>query len=244
MSTSLHAVAPDPAAVINELLRPGIIRAHFQPIVRLADSAVVAYEALARMDHPLQWGPDRYLEMAASIGPRDELELACMRAASLAGAPPNGAMLFVNVSPGLLSNPAALAMRADFPVGLVLELTEQAIVDDYDELRKTARHWKAQGVRIAVDDLGSGWSTLRHVVQLRPDVIKIDQSLISGVDRFRSQRALVCSMVAFAREAGCTVVAEGVERPEELQVLREAEVPLVQGVLLARPGPPWPEAEL
>jgi diguanylate cyclase (GGDEF)-like protein len=230
------------SAVLDELLLGDSIDVVVQPIVRLADSEIVAFEALSRMKHPNGRSPEPYLHMAAGLGRRDELELACLEAIAGLGDPPHDALLFVNVSPMLLSSPRAMELRDDLPRGLVLELTEQAEVDDYKALRTAVEIWKSQGARIAVDDLGSGWSSFRHVIQLQPDFIKIDRSLIMGVDHYRSKRALVCSMVAFAREAGCTVVAEGVERPEELQVLREAEVSLVQGYLLAHPAPRWPSA--
>ena len=100
--------------------------------------------------------------------------------------------------------------------------------------------WKAVGARIAVDDMGSGWSSMRHVIQLRPDFIKIDRSLIDHIDADRSKRALTCALVAFGREAGCAVIAEGVERREELEALLEADVAYAQGYLLARPAPAWP----
>jgi putative methionine-R-sulfoxide reductase with GAF domain len=95
-------------------------------------------------------------------------------------------------------------------------------------------------VRIAIDDAGAGYSSLRHVIELTPDFLKLDRELVRDLDRDRNRRALVSAMSAFAAEVGTSVIAEGVETAEELEVLRDAEVDLVQGYLLARPGLPWP----
>jgi len=236
-----RAVEDDGPAGLVELLAPGAITCVVQPIVRVTDGAIVAYEALARMGAGRP-APDRCLELAESFGLRQELELACLVAASRCGAPPGDALLCVNASPALLQHPLALSVREELPAHLVVELTEQAAVDDYDSLRDAIAVWKAHGVLIAVDDMGSGWASLRHVIQLQPDFIKLDRSLISEVDRSAGKRALVAAMVAFGRESGCSIIAEGVERGEELATLRDADVTLVQGYLLARPAPPWPGA--
>jgi diguanylate cyclase (GGDEF)-like protein len=232
----------EPAALgslVDRLLEPGTVTAVYQPIVNLLDDTVLGYEALARMPGPPDLPPDGWLAVAAAEGRRHELETACMLAAASAGTPPHHAALFVNVGPDFLANPHAIALRRALPERLVLELTEREAVEDYDMLRESIAAWRERGVRIAIDDTGSGWSTLRHVVQLQPDFIKLDRSLIAGVDRDRSKRALVCAMVAFARESGSVVIAEGVERRDELTALVDAEVTLVQGWLLARPGAPW-----
>lgn len=227
---------------VGELFVPGAVRSHVQPIVRILDGRIVAYEALARMDIEPGLGPDRWLAAAEAVGQRDELELACLAAAAQIGRPPGGETLFVNVGLALLAHPLALELRNHLPQRLVLELSERDAVDDYGRLAELLAAWRARGVGIAVDDVGSGWSSLRHVVQLRPDYIKLDRSLVCDADTDRSRQALMHAMVAFARESGCTVIAEGVERSEELDVLREAGVALVQGYLLARPAPPWPMA--
>jgi diguanylate cyclase (GGDEF)-like protein len=228
-------------ADVADLLARGRVRAVFQPIVRLSDGKIVGYEGLARMDAARDLTPDAWLDLAEAAGLREELELACLEAIAEVGPPPGETLLFVNASAALLSHPFTMSMRGRLPDRLVIELTERERVLDYESLRAQILSWQASGVRLAIDDTGSGWSTLRHVVQLRPDFIKLDRSLVSGVDRDRNSRALVCALAAFARESGATVVAEGVERSEELEVLREADIDLAQGYLFARPGPAWPE---
>ncbi|HVC68996.1 MAG TPA: EAL domain-containing protein [Acidimicrobiales bacterium] len=149
--------------------------------------------------------------------------------------------LFVNASPSTISDPAFLALRDDLPDRLVLELTEQEAVEDDDDLRGRLAGWLGRGFRLAVDDAGAGYSSLRHIVELSPDYLKLDRELIRGIDEDPNRRALMRAVVAFAREVGTSVIAEGVETRGELDVLRDADVHLVQGYLLARPAPPWPQ---
>ncbi|HVC25963.1 MAG TPA: EAL domain-containing protein [Acidimicrobiales bacterium] len=231
-------------ATVDGLCVPGVIRAVAQPIVRVSDLAIVGYEALARMPSRVRRPPDWWLERAGELGQRARLEIACWRAIAELGTPPDDALLFVNVSPDVLVEPDLLALRDLLPERLVIEVTEQAAVEDYLGLRDDLVPWLSRNARLAIDDTGAGHSSLRHVVELLPDFVKIDRSLVSGIAGDRNRRALVHSLVAFAREVGATVVAEGVETADELAVLRAAQVHLVQGYLLARPGPAWPQAVL
>ena len=145
----------------------------------------------------------------------------------------------MNLSPSLLADPLALDLLDELPERLVIELTEQEAVE-------TTRPppgpgpLALPGVRIAIDDTGAGYSSLRHVIELTPDFLKLDRELVRDIDKDRNRRALVRAVAAFASEVGTSVIAEGVETAAELEVLRDAEVDLVQGYLLARPGPAWP----
>jgi EAL domain-containing protein (putative c-di-GMP-specific phosphodiesterase class I)/putative methionine-R-sulfoxide reductase with GAF domain len=226
---------------IKRLCESGRLRAVVQPVVRTSDGAILGYEALARMPiEPLQ-PPNWWLERAEELGMRAELELACLVAAAALGDPPSDRMLFVNVSPSTLTDPRALCLLDSLPSKLVIEVTEQEAVADYEELRKHLAPWLSQGVRLAVDDTGAGYSSLRHVIELKPDFLKLDRELVREVDRDRNRLALIRAVVAFASEVGTSVIAEGVETQAELDTLREAEVQLVQGYLLAKPGEPWPQ---
>ena len=239
----LEAELGNPAAVrdaVERLCEPGIVQAFVQPGVRTADQLVVGYEALARMPVQPERPPDWWLARADDVGLRSQLEIACLRAAITLGPTPDDRLLFVNLSPSLLADPMALALLDELPDRLVVELTEQEAVDDYGELRRDLAPWLARGVRIAIDDTGAGYSSLRHVIELTPDFLKLDRELVRDLDNDRNRRALVSAVAAFASEVGTSVIAEGVETATELDVLRDAEVDLVQGYLLARPGPPWP----
>ena len=236
-------VSRDLRRAVECLCEPGVIEAVVQPIVRPADMVVVGYEALARMPVTPHNPPDWWLDVAAQFDLRHRLEMACLVAATGLGPPPDGRVLFVNASPSTIADPIILRLRDELPQRLVIELTEQEAVEDYDQLRGHLAGWLERGVRIAVDDAGAGYSSLRHVMELSPDYLKLDRELVRGIDDDPNRRALMRAVVAFAREVGTSVIAEGVETRGELDVLREAEVHLVQGYLLARPGPPWPEID-
>jgi len=212
-----------------------------QPIVRLDDAVVVAYEALARVRSGPRQSPDWWLARAEEAGMRPRLELAFLESAALLGPPPGDAWLFVNLSPMALAEPALLRLRSRLPDRLVVEITEQAAVDDYAALKEQLEPWVISRARLAIDDTGAGYSSLRHVVELSPDFLKLDRSLVRDIDNDRNRHALVRAMVAFAREVGTSVIAEGVETVGELSALRAAEVPLAQGHLLGRPGTAWPQ---
>ena len=228
---------------IQQLCEPGVVQSVVQPVVRPSDHLIVGYEALARMPLEPSRPPDWWLAKAEQFGLRRDLEVACLAAAAELGAIPDERLLFVNLSPSLLADPGALRLLDDLPERLVIELTEQEAVADYCLLRHDLEPWLARGVRIAIDDTGAGYSSLRHVIELTPDFLKLDRELVRDLDSDRNRRALVSAMAAFASEVGTSVIAEGVETETELDILCEAEVHLVQGYLLARPGPAWPTVD-
>lgn len=232
------------AGDVVDLLGRRAVHAVFQPVVAM-DGAIVGYEALARMDGGPDGPdapPDVWLAAADEAGLRSELEVLCIHAALDHGLPPGGALLFVNLSPSALAVPAALHAADGLHHRLVLELSESEIISDYEATRDHLLAWTALGTRVAIDDTGSGYASLRHVVQLSPDFIKLDRSLVDGLEHDRNRRALARALVAFAGELGAAVVAEGVERAGELEFLRAVGIGLVQGYLVGRPGPPWPAA--
>jgi diguanylate cyclase (GGDEF)-like protein len=225
--------------VIEALLGDGALRPVFQPIVRVADGGTVGYEALCRSAEPLPGTPSDWFGLASAIGRRVELERACLHAIGAAGDPPDGALLFVNVSPALLMSPGAERLRRLLPRRLVLELTERDQIEDLAGLQEALEPWVRSGARLAIDDAGAGYSSLKQIVQLRPEFLKLDRSLITGIEQDHHRQAMVAALAGFASEIGANLVAEGVETPGELAWLRASEVTLVQGFLLARPAPPW-----
>jgi diguanylate cyclase (GGDEF)-like protein len=232
------------AAHIQRLLEPGSIEPVYQPIVRLTDLQAVGYEGLARFpyaDGMSHLPPDVTLAAAGEIGLREDLEVACWAAMANAGAPPAGRLLFVNISPDALGHPGLLALADKLPSRLVIEITEQRAVQDYEALREQLAPWVARGAAVAIDDAGAGYASLEHVVEMRPDFLKLTRGLIAEIDKDANRQALLRALAAFAGEVGATIVAEGVERREELEVLREAEVGLAQGWLFGKPAAPWPD---
>ena len=214
------------------------VRVVFQPVVRLADGATVGYEALARLgergDPPGPW-----FQLARELGLGMELELTCLTAIAELGLPPDDALLFVNVGPATLLHPRMAELCGPLSNRLVVELTEHDEIDDYSALRPALERWSSRGVRLAVDDTGAGYSTLRHVLELAPHFLKLDRSVIGGLDDHAPRRALVAALVTFADEVGTTIIAEGVERWEEAEALRDVGVHLAQGFVFGRPDEPW-----
>jgi len=214
-----------------------------QPIVDLRSGAIHAYEALARFGIPGDLTTGELFALAERVGMREELDLACL-GCGLALLPrrPPGTRLTVNVSSQLLADPRALELLAGQPdlQGLVLEITEEALVRDYAALQLALAPLVERGVRVAVDDMGAGYSGLRHAIDLHPAYLKLDRALVRGIDRDPKRAALVDALLRYAQHAGSHIVAEGVETEGELETLVRLGVPLAQGFLLARPGPPWP----
>lgn len=217
----------------------GNLRTEFQPIVDLACGAVVGVEALARFPGDPTRGPATWLAEASEVGLRVPLERAALELALAAtDGLDDGLFLAVNISPDVLVAPGALdGLSADMARRLVVEVTEHAAVRDYDHLRRVLAPLRAQGTRLAVDDAGEGFASFRHILLLEPDLIKIDASLTQDLVEHRGRRALVSALTAFAAETGATVVAEGIERVEDLKTLRAVGAALGQGYLLGRPAP-------
>jgi PAS domain S-box-containing protein len=213
----------------------------YQPIVRIADGRVGGIEALARFDAQPQHPPDVWFTEAEELGLGEQLEILAVRRAAVAlGSLSSDQYLSLNVSAATLCSDSVLRFLLEPGVPserIVFELTEHAIVGDYDELADQLIKLRRLGARLAVDDAGAGYASLRHILRLRPDFIKLDRAVTTSVDSDPVRRALTAAMVAFAEEVGALLIAEGVERPEELEALASVGVPYAQGYLLGRPGP-------
>jgi EAL domain-containing protein (putative c-di-GMP-specific phosphodiesterase class I)/CheY-like chemotaxis protein len=216
---------------------------HFQPIVDLTTGAIVGSEALARfLDEPDRPPNERFRE-AADVGLGVELELAAIRSAlAEVGNVPAGTYISVNASHRVAMHRGLLGLLDEAPVErLVVEITEHEPVEDYDAFTSALRLLRERGVRIAIDDAGAGFSSLRHTLRLAPDIVKLDISITRDIDTDRGRRALASAMISFADEMGMVIVAEGVETEAERATLKELRVPFGQGYLFAKPGPlPYP----
>jgi EAL domain-containing protein (putative c-di-GMP-specific phosphodiesterase class I)/ActR/RegA family two-component response regulator len=224
---------------IRHLLADRCLRIEYQPIFELSGGAMVGMEALARFDFAPAMAPAAWFSEAAEVGLLEEMELAAIEAA-LQGLPriPHGIYLSLNVSPALAASPQLKESLGNAPPErLVLELTEHAPVDDYQALGEVLAPLRAGEARVAIDDVGSGFASLRHVLCLDPELIKLDMTMTRGIDREEGRLALVAALVTYAARVGAGVVAEGVETRAELRALHDAGVQFAQGFLLARPGP-------
>ena len=208
---------------------------HLQPIVRLDGGEVVAVEALTRFADS---APEALFGEAATFGLGAALERAAIEAAFEAARPlPPDVALSVNVSADALHHDAALReLLAAKGRTVIVELTEHERIDDYAAVR-SALEKLGPDVKLAIDDAGSGFASLRHIFALRPDYVKFDIEWVRGIDRDPVRRALVSGLVYFGNETGCALIAEGIETEGELAALRELGIRLGQGYLLGRPEP-------
>lgn len=229
---------------IASIIRTRAFQAVFQPVVDIRSRRHVGYEALTRFT--VGTAPDVVFAEARDVGLEAELELATLDASIRAAIElPRGAWLSLNVSPDLVARDKRLGRllrTVDRPV--VLEITEHVAVEDYAGLRAAIDRFRPR-VRIAVDDAGSGVANLNHIVELRAAFMKLDISIVRGIESDLTRKALVLGLQHFAAEANTQTIAEGVETDNELAVLRDLRVPLVQGFLLARPAPAaeWAEQD-
>jgi EAL domain-containing protein (putative c-di-GMP-specific phosphodiesterase class I) len=221
---------------IREVVEGGALTMVLQPICRLEDSRVIGFEALARFPDHEQRPPTEWFEEAQQLGLGRSLELAAVRTAlgTLAELP-DDILLAVNVSPDTLLDPDLAATLAEQPKRrVIVEVTEHAIVKDYEPLKHVLGDLR-ESARIAIDDAGAGYSGLRHILDLRPDIIKLDMSLTRDVDHDPARSAMTSALVRFARDIGSMVVAEGVESDAEYQALRKLKVDAAQGHFIHRP---------
>lgn len=223
---------------IRQVLDGGLLRIVYQPIVDVSGREPIGYEALARF--PVRFGrpSNVWFAEAAELGLGEELELEAVALALEALSElPSAAFLSVNLSPATVTGERCAKLLGEVDCGrLVVEMTEHAAVDDYRTLESGLADLRNRGVRVAVDDTGAGFASLRHILQLSPEFVKLDISLTRGIADDASRRALAAALVAFAEELGAGIIAEGVERQEELEALAALRVPYAQGYLLGRPG--------
>lgn len=227
---------------IAELLDDGGLAMALQPIVDLGTNEVVGHEALARFPGHLGWTPDQWFDAAERVGMGTALESAAVHAALrlLPRLAPTES-LAINVSAPALLESASIPELFTGPNGhrLILELTEHQRIDDPERLNQALERVRDAGVRIAVDDAGSGYAGLERILSLNPEVLKLDRTLVRGVAGHAGRQAMCEAMVRFTQRTGARLVAEGVETEDDLEALRSLGVSHAQGFLLGRPTI-WP----
>ncbi len=215
----------------------------YQPIVSWAGQTVFAYEALVRNKEMTLRSPPDLFEAADRLGRVQELGRAIRdRVAGAAADLPVGELLFVNVhamelDDDLLFSPDALLSQ--YAARVVLEITERAPIEKIRDVTTRVAKLRALGYRIAVDDLGAGYAGLASFAHLEPEVVKVDMSLIRGLDRSPMKQKLLSSIVSLCRELGIQMIAEGIETEAEREMLISLGGDLCQGYLFARPQLPW-----
>ncbi len=223
---------------LRSVLQAGSFTPHFQPIVDFRTGNVVGVEALTRFTDGTS--PETRFREAAIHGLGIDLELATLEAALAAApfVPSADAWISLNVSPALmLTETEALAdVLEGSEREIVLELSEQEAVTDYDAMREVLEHLGG-GLRLSIDDAGSGFASLRHILRLEPAFVKLDRSWVREVDTDPARQAMIAGLRHFADQTGALLVAEGIEREAERDVLVDLRVDLGQGYLLGRPAP-------
>jgi EAL domain-containing protein (putative c-di-GMP-specific phosphodiesterase class I) len=237
----------------KEVLRTGAVQAVYQPVVDMVERRAIGFEALTRLTTPSFAGPDQLFKAAYENDSVWKLERLCRERAirGLKNFRPDQ-LLFLNMEPDSIYDPAlrseeifTLLGEADLkPSQVVLEITEHSAVQEYEAFRQMLNYFQFHGFRLAVDDVGSGYSGLKSVAELRPNFIKIDMALIRDIHLHPIKQDLTATIVRFSSSSGTTLIAEGVETVEELRCLQRIGVRFAQGFLFARPGPPLPQPDL
>jgi len=210
-----------------------------QPVVDLLASRTCGVEALARFAGPPERPPDQWFGEAEEVDRRIDLEVATARMAlALIGRLADHLWLSINLSPTAVLSGEVDRLFAGVDLSrVVVELTEHAEIEDYGFLNLTLDRWRQRGLRVAVDDAGGGYASFAHVVNARPDFIKLDRSLITGIDEDPRKLALVEAIGRFATDVGVHLIAEGIETEPQLEVLRHLGARFGQGYHLGRPAP-------
>lgn len=226
---------------VHALMAAGDIGIAFQPIVDIRHRRIHAYEALARC--PPAWfsGPTELFATAVRAGRVGELGRMHREKASHICA---GQALFLNIDPAELDQ--GWLVRPDDPLfrhrgQLTLEITETVPIHYFAQCHSILAEIRAKGIQLAIDDFGAGFSNLKYIADLQPDIVKLDRQLITGLAAGSRQLRLVQSIVKLCHDMGSKVLAEGIETAAELHAVEAAGVDFAQGYLLARPGNPPPD---
>jgi EAL domain-containing protein (putative c-di-GMP-specific phosphodiesterase class I) len=218
----------------------------FQPVADVREGRIAGYEALVRFDLAEGLGPREWFAAAAHLGLAEELDASVLaRVLEARHSLPAGSFLTVNIEPEslLTGRVQHLLLGQGSLAGLVVEVTGHRPIGAFGEIRPVFERLMAAGARLAVDDAGAGYEGVRQVLALRPTYMKIDRSLIGGIDGDEARTAMVEMLGVFAARAGASLWAEGVETIGEAIRLAELFVPLAQGYAFGRPAEAWPEID-
>lgn len=228
----------DARSDIQEVLDAEALEIHLQPVVDVGSGRTVGWEALSRFPGGPSRSPEWWFRAADAVGLGVELELLALRKAlEYRGVAGPGQRLAVNVGPRTVLDPRFAEELAGPVDRVTIELTEHEAVADYAALLHVLEEQRIRGAKLSVDDTGSGYSGLAHIMRMRPDVIKLDRELVSGIHLDPIKRAMATAVVTFANAIGATVVAEGIEVQEEARTLRGLGVLHCQGYFFGRAEP-------
>jgi EAL domain-containing protein (putative c-di-GMP-specific phosphodiesterase class I) len=222
---------------VEDVLEQESIEIAFQPIFELDTQRPVAYEALSRFPGDASLAPDRWFSEAWTLGLGLPLELLSVRkAAEALERLPDDVGLNVNASPPVVRSESFLAAFDGSADRVTVELTEHLRIDDYRSFASALRPMRRAGGQIAIDDFGAGYASLRHMLRLRPEWVKLDISLTERIDDPMAHE-MAAAITGFAEKVGLQVIAEGIETVEELDALQEIGFRYGQGFHFGVPGP-------
>ncbi|ANK83460.1 MAG: hypothetical protein TEF_12605 [Rhizobiales bacterium NRL2] len=209
-----------------------------QEIWDAIDGTPVGAECLARISELPRRSPDQWFKEAEMLGMGAPFEMATLSSAlDTLVKLPAPRYLSVNASPHAILDPGFEALFAHIPLArIVLEITEHQVVENYRSIERVLRPLRRRGLRLAVDDAGAGYASLSHILELRPDIIKLDAALVHRADSDRDRRALIDALVTYGQKTGIEMIAEGVETRAEMEVLKALGIRLMQGYFLSPPG--------
>jgi len=221
---------------LDKILSEGTLELVFQPIFEVASGEVFGYEVLARSPSDLFDGPEALYNAATQAGRVGELG-RLQRFLAVSGAPGNP--LFINVHPAEFDHP--FLVQPDDPIfrhgeDVYLEVTESAPLSHFEQCISVLGELRKKGIQVAIDDFGAGFSNVKYIADLAPDIVKLDRELMSQVHHGSRQFRLLISIVRLCKDMGALVVAEGIETTEEYVIAEHAGVDFCQGYLLGRPG--------
>jgi len=236
-----RVVTPIQIQAVDEIIANQAMGISFQPIVDLRRPALYAYEALARVLTSDFTGPAELFSAAADAKQVGRLGRMHRESATeiCAGRP-----LFLNVHPNEFEE--GWLVRPDDPIfkhraSVTLEITESVPLKYFEQCHSVLAEIRRKGIRLAIDDFGAGFSNLRYILDLEPDVVKLDRELVVGLRRDTRHYRLIESIVELCHRMNASVIAEGVETVDELRAIVDLKVDFAQGYLLARPSNPPPD---
>lgn len=242
----------DEEKLLRDLIKQRDVSVIYQPIYNLDSCSILGHEALCRgPQNSVLSSPDKLFTSADKHGllyPLEslvrEMSIRQFREFHLTS------KLFLNLTPKIISEPGFAKGQTHrlvnhlglHPSQIVFEITERHSISDFSVFRKALEHYREQGFQVAVDDAGAGYSSLQAIAEIHPDYIKLDMSLIRGIDTNTTKKALLETFVTFSQKINSSLIAEGIETEQELCEIRKLGITFGQGYLLSKPlpGPPWP----
>jgi len=238
---------------LQDIISAGAVRTFVHPVLRLSTSEVIGYEALSRGPENSEFErPDKLFKIAYDADLVLKLERLCrQRALETARKMPAGRLMFINIEPEAVADPelrdvvfSSFAAESELsPASIVLEITERSAITDFAAFRSTLEYLRTLGFAVAVDDAGAGYGSLQCLAEVKPEWLKIDLSLVQGVETDEVRSQLVEGLVTFAARMNVKLIAEGIETPAQLAKLLELGVEFGQGFIFGEPCEPFPSDE-